>query len=112
MSATVTMKNDTGGLIKFTNINPTNDDAEWGVNPPAPEAVAQGASVLVSMGNESAPFPKGVGFNSNFFDSAMNVGALNFDDPAVGKHSFATSGPFNFVYTNSGDNYYVTITAK
>lgn len=112
ISATVTMTNNTGNNIKFTNISQTNDDAEWGVNPPAPELVVNGSNVLVSMGNESVIPPRGLGFNANFFDSQMNVGSINFDDPAIGAHSFSTSGPFNFAYTNDGDNYFVSITSK
>ena len=54
---------------------------------------------------------RGVGFNSTFVDSNLDVGTIYLDDPAVGKHHFSTSGNFKYKIENpNGNSYTVTIT--
>lgn len=113
ISATVTVKNECSSFIVFTSVGQVNDDAEWSVSPAVSTKLQPGQTMTIGMGNESAPFPKGVGFSSQFIDSQYEVGSLGFDDPAVGAHSFSSGGPFNFAITNpSNNNYVVVITNK
>lgn len=90
MSASTKIVNNTGSVIKFTNVSQVNDDATWDVNPAAGTDITNGNSMLISMGNSSVFFaPKGVGFNATFVcQSNFQIGSVYLDDPAVGAHHF------------------------
>lgn len=111
MSATVTIKNGTAGELTFTRLT-QSDQGIWISEPGIPTTLKPGFPILIEKGNDPiVPF-EGHWFKVDFNDSSQNLGSLYFDDPAVGQHSFKGTGPFNFAYTNDGDNYFVTITAK
>lgn len=111
MSASCRLVNNTGGPIKFASILKVNDDATWDIEPPAGTLLDEGQACLVSMGNSSVFFaPKGVGFSAVFVGRNLDMGTVKLDDPAVGKHHFTTSGPFQFhVDELGGNSYAVTI---
>ena len=115
MSASLTIKNNTGSIIKFISIDKVNDDATFSVNPPVNTNIANGASVQIAMGNSSVFFaPKGVGADCKFMcQSNFEAGQVYFSDPAVGSPTFnyGNESVFHYDKTDDGGNAY-TVTVS
>lgn len=111
MGATLQIINSTGSAIMFTGINQVNDDATWSVVPPAGTQIPNGQSVVIGMANSSVFFaPRGVGASCVFVcQSNFAAGEIDFDDPAIGAHSFnfGNTAVFDYTVTNPSGNTYV-----
>jgi hypothetical protein len=113
ISASLTVVNKTGSLIKITSCTHVNDDATFsGIS--TGDTIDNGKDRKLKMGNNSFVLaPRGCGCDIQFIcQSNFDSGEIVFDDPAVGEHSFSFGNKNVFAYTVDGDsnsNYTVTI---
>lgn len=113
MSASVTVKNETGSVITITDVSKVNDDAVFkGIN--IGDKIENTKDETLEMSNKSLIIaPRGVGCSIRFIcHSNFQIGEIYLDDPAIGRHwfSYGNQGVFAYAEANpSGNNYTITI---